>query len=299
VREEKSFADVSSEAKSSADKPSAEGKKSFFGRVKKSLSPYFTPFREMKLKRKLFVVFMRLFVLFAVSPILFGIIGVGVYAPLLIGLFILLVTHAWEWLSAKRGFWWSSLYILTAMIFTAGAVAFALVSGFMISATRNYPPANTTQMTVVVLGSKVNGNRPSLTLAKRLDVAAEFLLENPNVNCVVTGGQGADEDYPEAVIMKQYLIDKGVSASRIRVEDKSTSTFENLEFALDVILENNYYSNICIVTDNFHQLRASMICDKLSIENHYAVSSKPPFNLAMYYWFREMFGLARLYLLGY
>ena len=51
--------------------------------------------------------------------------------------------------------------------------------------------------TVVVLGCKVRGTRPSRMLLRRLEAAQKYLEENPEVSCITTGGQGAGEDIPE------------------------------------------------------------------------------------------------------
>ena len=54
---------------------------------------------------------------------------------------------------------------------------------------------------VVVLGAQVQGDQPSLTLKKRLDLALEYLTGHPQASVVVSGGQGADEAYTEASVM--------------------------------------------------------------------------------------------------
>ena len=51
---------------------------------------------------------------------------------------------------------------------------------------------------MVVLGCKVNGEEPSLMLRRRLECAMEYLAENPQADCVVSGGMGDNESYTEA-----------------------------------------------------------------------------------------------------
>lgn len=48
---------------------------------------------------------------------------------------------------------------------------------------------------------------------------------------VVSGGRGPGEDISEADAMEQYLIEQGVAENRIRKEDQSVSTRENLSFS--------------------------------------------------------------------
>jgi len=110
---------------------------------------------------------------------------------------------------------------------------------------------------LIVLGAKVNGDRPSAMLRYRLDEAIKYYDEHPTTTIVVTGGQGPDEDYPEAHVMKNYLLEFNVPENKIIVEDKSTSTFENLLNTREIIGDDN---SIGVVTNNFHIYRSSMIC---------------------------------------
>ncbi len=251
----------------------------------------FTRFSEMSLPRKILTVLCTCFCLWSLLPFFCGIIGIGLYAPLLIGLFTLFTVTAWDFILSVNSRLWKILWAVIATVATIGAVAFAFVSGHMIAASNNTAPASNSNVTVVILGCKVNGTKPSRMLENRLDAAVEYLLTHPEVNCIVTGGAGNDEEVPESVVMKQYLVEKGVSAGRIKIEDRSESTRENLEYALEIAKENNYYTTFYIVTDRFHQLRASMLCDELGITS-YALSCETPWYLTEYYWFREMFALA-------
>ncbi len=251
----------------------------------------FTPFSEMSFIRKALVVLCMIFCFWSLLPLVKGIIGIGLYAPLFIGLFAFFTVSAWDFISSIENRLWKLLWLVIAIVAMVGFVAFAFVSGHMISASNNTAPAENNNVTMVVLGCKVNGTEPSKMLKGRLDKAVDYLLTHPGVNCIVTGGMGSDEDMPEAIVMKQYLVEKGVSASRIKIDDQSHSTRENLRYALDVAKSNNYYTTFYVVTDRFHQLRAKMICNELEITS-YALSCETPWYLTMYYWFREMFGVA-------
>lgn len=79
----------------------------------------------------------------------------------------------------------------------------------------------------IVLGAAVHGRELSRTLVGRLDVAVGYHKRSPSALIVVSGGQGPQEELPEAVAMRQYLLDHGVPDDHIIVEDRSTSTEEN------------------------------------------------------------------------
>lgn len=68
---------------------------------------------------------------------------------------------------------------------------FVAVSGYSDTATKQ-------EKTVIVLGAGLRGERVTDLLARRLDAAYDYHLENPNAVIVVTGGQGPGEDIPEA-----------------------------------------------------------------------------------------------------
>ncbi|WP_249646204.1 YdcF family protein, partial [Lysinibacillus sp. D3C2_S12] len=89
---------------------------------------------------------------------------------------------------------------------------------------------------MIILGAKVKpGGVPSLSLKSRLEVAVQYLTIYPHVKVIVSGGQGPDEDRTEASVMKDYLEPNGIEASRIIIEDQSTSTYENLVFSKELL----------------------------------------------------------------
>lgn len=112
---------------------------------------------------------------------------------------------------------------------------------------------------MIVLGAKVNGDRPSRMLADRLNAAAAYLDKHPQAACVVSGGQGSDEAYSEASVMQKYLVEKGIDPARIYLEDRSTNTHENLENSLQLIRQEGLCDTVVIATQVFHQYRAATL----------------------------------------
>jgi len=181
------------------------------------------------------------------------------------------------------------ILLFVSILIIAGIIMVSIFSVLMLKGMGNYPKEPNV---VVVLGCKVKGTTPSLMLRERLDCAEEYLSKNPEVFCVVTGGQGENEDIPEALAMKDYLLEKGVEEYRILVEDKSTSTFENLKFTKDILLKNDLGTDITIVTDGFHQYRASLIAKECGLQSN-GISVKTKTYLIPTYWVREWFGIVK------
>lgn len=148
---------------------------------------------------------------------------------------------------------------------------------------------------VIILGAKVKpGGVPSLSLKNRLDVAASYLTAHPHTTAIVTGGQGHDEDRTEASAMRDYLVGLGIDAARIIEEDKSTSTYENLQFAKALLPENT--DAVTIVSNDFHLRRATFLAAELGLEAN-VVPAKTPASVQMKSQIRERAALLKTFLL--
>ena len=113
---------------------------------------------------------------------------------------------------------------------------------------------------IIVLGAQVRATGPSIALRHRLHTAADYLAANPQTHCITTGGQGPDEPESEAAAMRHYLVGLGVPASRIILEDRSTTTRENLSFSREIVEPAN--ATVGIVTNDFHMFRALSMARK-------------------------------------
>lgn len=128
---------------------------------------------------------------------------------------------------------------------------------------------------VIILGAKVKpGGIPSLSLKNRLDAAASYLTKHPHITAIVSGGQGHDEDRTEASVMRDYLIEKGIEATRIIEEDQSTSTYENLLFSKALLPPD--VSAVTIVSNDFHLRRATFFAEQLDLETDVVAAATPP-----------------------
>ncbi|HEY4571177.1 MAG TPA: YdcF family protein [Kribbella sp.] len=186
---------------------------------------------------------------------------------------VLVRTIDWEPLAAI----WSLLFgILTYVSFLF--LCF-LVYAFVYSRVRSSRKIDF----VVVLGAGLRGSRVPPLLAGRLDRTKRVYDRaarrgRPPV-IITSGGQGPDEDIPESHAMATYLIERGVPADRILREDKSTSTWENLTFSRELMIQRQPRYRCLIVTNNFHAFRAALTARKAKINGQ--VVGSPT---AAYYW---------------
>ena len=164
----------------------------------------------------------------------------------------------------------------------------AVISIFMVRAMNDRPESSDT--TIVVLGCKVKNGAPSRMLRKRLDAAYDYLVDEPDVKVIVSGGKGSDELISEAQCMRDYLVSKGISPERIYMEDKSEDTEQNLRFSKEIIEREGLPEHITIVTDGYHQLRAEMLAKNLEMDA-WNISADTSAWLVPTYWVREWFGV--------
>lgn len=182
---------------------------------------------------------------------------------------------------------WSIGCRAVSVLFCAGVLWAAVLTGLMIFGIGNVPPK---QATVVVLGSKVSGRFPSADLMARINAAADYLTANPQVKCIVSGGKGAGELVTEAAVMKEYLMKRGIDPSRIITEENSTNTKENLTNTLAIIDQNGMSRELAIVTDEYHQFRAGKIAQNLGAVP-YSVCASTPWYIFSACYARELLAL--------
>lgn len=221
---------------------------------------------------------------FALLPLFYGVFNIGCGTLLVLSVFAFCFPSMVRYVTDKR--------VLKTILYTiviVGCASFIIISGLMVNRAYFKKPPETGRYTLIVLGAKVVGDRPSLTLQHRLDKAAGYLLLNPEAVCIVSGGQGDDELYPEGEIMKKYLMEKGVAGERIMTEEKSTNTRENLRLSNKLVPENS--EGTVIVTSNFHQLRAYVTANALGMKPLFALSSRTMPALMPAYWVRDLCGV--------
>lgn len=151
---------------------------------------------------------------------------------------------------------------------------------------------------MLVLGcglSRADGISPSLVMLRRLSAAQAYLSAHPETKCVLSGGQGPDEQITEAKAMYDHLVSRGIDPARLYKEESSTTTQENIAFSKALMLEEGLIppedtQHLIIVTDGFHEFRAQHI-GRASGFTPYTVASRAPFGIVALYWLREIPGI--------
>lgn len=149
---------------------------------------------------------------------------------------------------------------------------------------------------VVVLGAQTHGDRPSRTLRERLDLAYDYLQQNPDAVCFVSGGQGSDETHTEAYVMQKYLLERGVAEERVVMEDQAANTRENLMLSRKLAQNMGVdTSDVLIITSEFHLCRAKYIAGTLDMRACGLGSTTTPWILKLCYELREVFAFVKAF----
>jgi uncharacterized SAM-binding protein YcdF (DUF218 family) len=153
---------------------------------------------------------------------------------------------------------------------------------------------------VIVLGAGVNGTVPSLSLRERINGAYAYLTAHPDAICVVSGGQGANELISEAECMCRELKAMGIDESRIWLEDKSTSTRENLRFSLALIESRigTRPQTVGLVSSEYHLFRAGLFAADEGVQAVGIPAKTSWLSLRINYFLREIVAVWAYWVFG-
>ena len=144
---------------------------------------------------------------------------------------------------------------------------------------------------IVVLGCQVKGTKPSKALKDRLDTAKEYMQANPETIAVLSGGQGKMEEISEAECMRRYLEKAGISRERLILEQRSTTTRQNLRYSRRYM--DYQHDEIGIITNNFHVYRSVLLARRSGYQRVCGIAAPCKSVLLYHYLVREAFALAR------
>lgn len=118
---------------------------------------------------------------------------------------------------------------------------------------------------IIVLGAGTNGTTPNAVFRERLHHAVTLYEAGLSDTILLTGGYSPGNEHSDAYIAGAYLQSLGIPADAILLEEHSTITQENLEFAKE-IMENEDLSTCILVSDPLHMKRSMLMAKDYEIE---------------------------------
>ena len=156
------------------------------------------------------------------------------------------------------------------IIYTYIIFGFAFVGFMMYSCVYLWLPKKQHYDFIIIHGAGLlDGERVTPLLKKRIDKAVQAFQQskNPHIQLIVSGGQGSDEKISEAQAMYNYLVEHtDVPKEAIILEEKSTTTYENLLFSKEIgeqLIENPRF---LFVTNDYHVFRTSTYARQIGMQ---------------------------------
>ena len=124
---------------------------------------------------------------------------------------------------------------------------------------------------LIILGCGIRKDgTPTPLLAGRIDRAVRFAKEQEALTgkvpvFVTSGGKGPDEVTSESEAMKNYLLERGIPEKQILEEDRSTSTFENMQFSKKLIDAEDPKAKVAFSTTNYHVFRSGLMARRVKM----------------------------------
>jgi vancomycin permeability regulator SanA len=141
----------------------------------------------------------------------------------------------------------------------------------------------------IVPGNKIEADgRPSARLRARLDKTVELYARKLFTQVIVSGGVG-QEGFDEAMVMKNYLIEKGLPAERIHVDSQGATTYLTARNASRMMKENGWQSAL-VVSQYFHISRMKLALRRHGILRLYSAHAEFFELRDIYSIIREVFG---------
>lgn len=178
--------------------------------------------------------------------------------------------------------------------FLAGVLLLAVEGIFMWRQAAVVPQKE--EATLVILGCGLKGDNPSLMLRQRIDAAADYLKAHPDMKAVCTGGQGPGENLSEGACIRRELLAAGIGAERLYAEERSTSTSENLAFAMEIIRAEGLPEDLIIVSHEFHLYRACHMAARMGLASE-SVAAETPAWLFPTFFLRECLAILKEWIL--
>jgi uncharacterized SAM-binding protein YcdF (DUF218 family) len=169
--------------------------------------------------------------------------------------------------------WWRRSFKAVLVLIVLGIV-YVGVNFALVLRTANTDQARPVDVIVVLGAAQYNGT-PSPQLQARLDHTLDLWNEGLASVVFVTGGNQPGDQYTEAESSRNYLVEHGMPADVIQMEDTAHSTWESLSNFAGVA-DAQGWERVLLVTDPFHSLRTRLIAQELGFTAYTSPTQSSP-----------------------
>jgi vancomycin permeability regulator SanA len=137
----------------------------------------------------------------------------------------------------------------------------------------------------IVPGNKVeNDGSPSERLRARLDKVIELYRRELFPDVIVSGGVG-NEGFDEAVVMKKYLVERGVPEAHVYVDSGGATTYLTAKNASQMMREKGWRSAM-VISQYFHVPRMRLALKRMGVWPIYSAHAE-------FFELRDLYSIAR------
>ncbi len=203
----------------------------------------------------------------------------------------------------RHSFWkiWKRWIKISFICLAAGGSLIAIINLCLILKPAVISPGEKADNVILLGGGIDKDGRLPKSVITRVEKAAEYLNENPSAICVVTGGTLKWLPYPEAPELKNQLVQRGIKAERILVEDQALDTIQNLQFSAKMLAEYRGISwqdllnmPTAIVTSRFHLRRSERLARRIGYKNIKGIPAACPAIYVPHNYVREICAYVKL-----
>lgn len=165
----------------------------------------------------------------------------------------------------RRSVWgelwrWAVTLLLFATLAAAAAAALLVVAIYRQARTDQAGPA----AAIVVMGTAQWNGVPGPVLRARLDHALDLYRRGLAPLLVVTGGRAPGDAFTEAEAARAYLIEQGVPADAILMENAGRDTWESMN-GIAAVARQAGLTRLLLVSDGFHLFRSKLMARDLGL----------------------------------
>jgi len=161
--------------------------------------------------------------------------------------------------------WFSQSYVvfIRSLMLTIVLFVITFVSVFIYTTVQDYKEVTSkpgSNNIGVVLGAAVwNHDQPSPIFKGRIEKASQ-LYRNKKIYKIQLCGSNAPGEVSEAQAALNYAQKLGIKKQSVLVEEKTSTTAEQIKFIRDNLSSNPKYNEILIISDQFHLTRVMEMC---------------------------------------
>ena len=117
----------------------------------------------------------------------------------------------------------------------------------------------------IVLGAAVWSSGVSPVFRERINHGIDLYRTGKVRKLIFTGGQGNPGEPTESAAARDFALQSGVPAQDILIEEKSHTTYENIQYAKQVADTHNI-KRVLIVSDPLHMKRAVLMAQDVGLK---------------------------------